>query len=146
MCLMMYLGSNAELRLRKEDFVSVEVLTNDQATVREFLDERHQYFIGSHSGCSCGFPNRMEELDFDDVDDIQLHGGDDRTNDIASVVALFSIIDEALAQDSSCTIYPVWAGSESEGPKSDGRWNRSQLNPENFVVTEQFRYKIYADH
>ena len=68
-----------------------------------------------------------------------------RSDDIASVEALLSVIDEALDRGRSCTIYPVWNGYESDPPKGDIDWDRSKMTPETFVVTEQFRYEIHAE-
>jgi hypothetical protein len=142
---MLYLGSNAKLRERKETFISVESLNADQEAVRKILPEPNVYFLGSHSGCSCGFPSVIAESPIDYYDGMFDDPNSERNEDLASVRELLTILDECLESTDTCTLFPVWNGSESEQPKGDVEWLRKTMSPETFVVTEQFRYKIKAE-
>ncbi len=109
---MMYLGSNIKLRERKEQFISVEPLNSNQVGVRECLPEPNVYFIGSNSECSCGFPSVIAESPVEYYDGLFDDPDSERDDDLASVRELLTILDESLESTDSCTLFPVWNGSE----------------------------------
>jgi len=142
---MMYLGSSVKLKERKGQFISVEPLNADQEVVRQFFPEPNVYFIGSHSGCSCGFPSVIAETPIEYFDEMFGSPAPDRDNDLASVRELLTILDECLESKNTCTLLPLWNGSESDPLKGDVQWCRVNMTAETFVVTEQFRYRITAE-
>ncbi len=142
----MYLGSRVSLRIRNEPFLSVEKLSTEQEVVRIHLrDEPHVYFIGSHTGCSCGFPSSIADSHVEYFEEMFDESNSDRIDNIASVKELLLVLDECLADSDHCVLLPLWNGTESNAPKGDVHWKRDELSPDTFVVTEQFRYTIHAD-
>jgi len=143
-CLMMYLGSSVRLRIRKEPSISVVSLRSDQEVVRNYLrDEPHVYFIGSHTGCSCGFPSSIAESPVEYFEEMFDESNSDRMDNIASVHELLLVLDECLVDSDHCVLLPLWNGTESNAPKGDVNWKRDEMFPDTFVVTEQFRYTIH---
>lgn len=145
MCLMMYLGADTQLIIRKSPDLSIEPLTDDQQVVRTFVRKPYVYFVGSHSGCSCGFPSVAANSPVPCFDGMFDETAEGRTEDVASVRELLTVVDECLQRVNSCVLWPVWNGEEASPPKGDVDWNRNDLTPETFVVTERYRYTIHSD-
>jgi hypothetical protein len=144
---MLYLGAHRALPPRRTAWLALEPLAEAAEVVRPYLGRDYVYFVGSHSGCSCGFPYGLAEQVieyFDGLFDTQ-KDSPERAKDIQSVRALLGVIDEALAAQPDCVLFPVWNGSEGVAPKGEVRWNRQQMIPERFYLTEQFRYTVHAE-
>jgi hypothetical protein len=147
MCLMLYLGSSGALPLRRNEWLALEPLSKAAEVVRQHVRREYVYFVGSHSGCGCGFPCGVAEQVIDYYDgmfDTQ-KDSPERAKDIQSVRALLGVIDEALTAAPDCVLFPVWGGSEGVAPKGEVRWNRQQIIPEHFCLTEQFRCTVHAE-
>ena len=74
MCLMLYIGCDQDIPLRKGKYLTIEVLPDNEKKVAQWFDAKHVYFIGSHSGCSCGFPHVVAEEPiyyFDGMSDLE---------------------------------------------------------------------------
>ena len=61
MCLMLYLAAATEIPLQQSSDMSVEEVEPSRAVVREWFILPHVRYIGSHNGCSCGFPHISAE-------------------------------------------------------------------------------------
>ncbi len=106
MCLIVYPGSSVKLRERKGPFISVEALNSDQAVVRKYFPEPNVCFIGSHSGCSCGFPSVIAETPIEYFDQMFSDPTPDRDNGLASVRDLPTLRNECLDSKNTCTLIP----------------------------------------
>lgn len=86
----------------------------------------------------------MAEQDVGYFDGIFGGASPERDEDIESVRGLLAVIDEALDGEPEVVLFPVWYGSEGTAPKGEVPWKRESMRPEQFVMTQQFRYTIHA--
>lgn len=145
MCLMLYLGSRRPLSLRRTACLALEPVAEAAKAVREQVQRDFVYFVGSHSGCSCGFPYVVAEQEIEYFDGVFEQEDSEKLKDLESVRDLVSVIDEALAGQPDCILFPIWNGSEGAAPKGDVRWDRKDMKAECFLLTEQFRFTICAE-
>ena len=129
------------LPLRTEPEISVEDIAKVYGAVRRWFSLPEVRRIGAHTGCSCGFPSVMADEPVDWYDGI-FDDHDVQPEDLASMRALFALIDEALSQSAAIELLPVWIGDEEEAPLGTVRLVRSQMEPEKFFFTEHFLYRI----
>ena len=144
MCLRLYLGSNVDLTHRANENISVERLAPDLRNALPDFSESNVYLIGSHTGCSCGFPSVNAESHIDFYEGM-FDDSAEREENLASVRELLLVLDECLAAGENCTLIPIWNGDEMRPLKGEVRWHRSQMAAETFVITEQFRYTVIAE-
>lgn len=142
MCLMLYLASDVALMPRRSDDVHLDQVTVAHGAVRQWLALPEMFEVGAHTGCGCGFPHVIADEPVEWFDEMFDEEAEDRPKDLASVRALFALIDEALVQSASVELFPAWDGDEGEEPLGIVEWQRSALTPETFVVTERFLYRI----
>jgi hypothetical protein len=138
---MLYVASEAALRRREGPEIHVESVNADRAVVQQWFSLPEIQYVGAHTGCSCGFPSVVAD------EPIAYYDGffdemDDRANDLASVRALFDLLDEALEHSSMVELFPVWAGDEAEAPIGFVQIDRAELTPEKFFFTEHFLYRV----
>ena len=107
MCLNLYAASSVTLPLRAEPEISVEEIGKVYGAVRRWFSLPEVRRIGAHTGCSCGFPSVAGDEPIDWYDGI-FDDHDDRAEDLASVRALFSLIDEALSQSDAMRFVRRW--------------------------------------
>ena len=119
-------------------------MSRDCNDVFSVLKTRHVYYLGSHTGCSCGFPSVVAEEPVEYYDGM-FDNDADRKSNLASVRDLLKLLDEVLDEDGKCTLYPIWGGDESEDPKGEVTLHRDQLSEATFVLTEQFLYHVIGE-
>jgi len=141
MCLMLYFASDADVAPVTSVDLYVEPIDADAGVVRQWLTRPEARFIGAHTGCSCGFPfaEADEPVEFFDG---MFDGRDDREKDLASVRALFRLIDEALERSELVELFPVWTGDEADAPIGVLHVRRRDLDAERFLFTEHFLYRV----
>lgn len=141
---MLYLGSRNELRPVRSEWLSLEPIDASQNEVARHFDAGyHVYFVGAHTGCSCGFPHALAEEVIEYFEGMfESSDSLDRSNDLQSVRELLAVLDESLRNQPDCVLVPVWNGDEPLAMKGDVRWHRSALVAERFILTEQFRYRV----
>ena len=142
---MLYLGSHKSLPLRKNSTLTLEAIPEPAQVVRQQVPTEFVYFVGSHSGCSCGFPHICSDRLVEYYDGLFDEESSERALDLASVRELLLVIDEALAGQPDCVLFPVWNDPAGATPKGEIRWQRTELCPEYFLLNEQFRYTIVAE-
>lgn len=144
MCLMLYLGTNGNLPLRADPDLAVEEVESAREAVRQWFSLPIVRFIGANTGCSCGFPHVVaaEPIEYWDG---MFDPGDRRDANLRSVRALLTIIREHVAASGSVELYPVWDGNEHLAPKGTIEMSADWLNPETFLFTEQFLYRVKAE-
>lgn len=142
MCLMLYLAAQVPIPAIGNADISVEAIEERRTVVSQWFSLPEVRFIGA-PGCSCAFPHVIAEEPiewfegfFDDDDD------DDRESELASVRALFGLIQSLLSQSSEVQLYPVWDGQEAVSPKGRIELELPSLVPERFFFTERFFYRI----
>jgi len=141
MCLMLYLATAGDQPLRSSTELSVEEVESSRTSVRQWFSLPTVRFIGAHTGCSCGFPSVIaEEL-------IEYYEGifdttEDRSADLASTRALVALIRQHVNGGSEVQLYPVGDGAEGRPPKGTVQLSIDAIDPETFLFTEQFLYRV----
>ena len=108
MCMVLYAAADVQLRLiaagdtpaSTPPPLSVRPIEHAEVVVRERFTRTHVYFLGAHTGCSCGF------------------GYDEPGNDAAagreSVRQLRAWLAEQVASAGTLELYACWDGDEGE--------------------------------
>src|SRR5262245_47414399 len=107
MCLMLYMGSQQALPESAAADVSVERVEEAQQAVKQWFARPVVQYIGSHSGCSCGFPHVVAETVIEYFDGMLLDS-EERAADLGSVTALIELVRAALEMGQPVELYPVW--------------------------------------
>ena len=142
MCLMLYAASPAPIALRIGSDISVEKVAADH-DVRQWFSLPEVRYVGSHSGCGCGFPSVASETPVEYYDGI-FDDAEERAEDLASVHALLGIIDESIAAAGTIELLAIWAGGEGEPPSGVIEVKRAELEAEKFFLMEDFLYRVTA--
>jgi hypothetical protein len=140
---MLYVASSIELPQTDTPELSIQRIDPRKKAVRQWLSLPFVHLAGAHTGCSCGFPSVVAEepVEYDDglfADKAE----EERSLDLASVRALLDLIARCLAESGPLELYPVWNGNELDPPKGEVDCRLAELNPERFLFTEQFLYRI----
>jgi hypothetical protein len=138
---MLYLGTPGDLPLRAAPDLAVEEVETSREAVRQRFSLPTVRFIGAHTGCSCGFPYVVAEEPIEYWDGL-FEPSDGRDADIRSLQALLTIIREHVAGFGGVELYPVWNGNEHLPPKWTIEVSVDSLDPETFLFTEQFFYRV----
>jgi hypothetical protein len=83
---------------------SVRTLVSREEAVRRHFSKPYVYFLGSHSGCSCGFSFGF--------------GGDLENEGRESVRRLREYLEGAVHFAGTVELYACWDGDEAESPES----------------------------
>ena len=141
---MLYIGCDQEIPLQKEEYLSVEKLAEKESQVTRWFDTKNVYFIGSHSGCSCGFPHVVAEgpiYYFDGMFDENPHDKED----IKSIIELLKLLEIQKSGNSVIKLYPVWDGDQGVEPKGKIDFNIAGMNPNHFFFNERFMHIVSAE-
>lgn len=105
MCKVVYIAADKELPLITEGDppppLSVRELTADEAVVRGVLTQPFVYFVGSYTGCSCGFDYAA--------------GADLEADGRSSVRRFREYLEAVVPNVGSLAIFPCWDGDEANG-------------------------------
>ena len=106
--MVLYAAADAALEIVPErdppGTFSARPITAAEAAVRQHFSKQHIYFIGAHTGCSCGFAFG--------------NGGDEDDEGRASVRELRKYLERSLASVGPLELYACWDGEESEPTES----------------------------
>ena len=98
-------------------------------------------YIGSHSGCSCGFPSIQSESPVEYFEGIiQETGG--RDADLRSIDRLLDLIRPLVMSGGEVQLYPIWDLEEHKPPKGTIEIPLAYLNSETFLLHEQFLHRV----
>jgi hypothetical protein len=138
---MLYLGTPEELELSSTPDLKIEDVGANRQGVTRWFTHPAVYFVGAHTGCSCGFPSVTAEVPIDFFEGMALHS-DDRAADLRSVRALLALIGRLVTRSSSVELYPVADGDESKPPKGVIDVEMSAVDSERFFFNEQFMHVV----
>jgi hypothetical protein len=138
---MMYLASSVEVAPRESSELSVEPVEPERDAVRQWFGLPYVRYVGAHTGCSCGFPSVVADQPVDWYDGMFAENKE-RTQDLASVRALFELVGELLSETTAVELLPVWTGDEFEPPAGTVRIVSSDIQPDRFVFTQHFMYRV----
>ena len=143
MCLMLYLAASGDVPLRAPPDappeLSVEEVEDSRSAVRQWFSLPTIRFIGSHTGCSCGFPSVIAEEPIEYFDGMF---NDDRDDDLRSVRALLALIQEHVRTSGEVQLYAVADGDEQLPPKGRIEIAVNTLAPASFFLNERFLHCI----
>jgi hypothetical protein len=143
MCLLLYLATSGDQPLRQSPDLSVEDIEPARAAVCQWFSLPTIRYIGSHSGCSCGFPSVSADEPVEYFEGMPLGKEEDRPSDLRSVRALLDLIAQHLRTSGEVQLYPVWDGEEGLSPKGAIDRDVTTLEPETFFLNERFMLRIY---
>ena len=141
MCLMLYLATAGDQPLRSSTELSVEEVESSRTSVRQWFSLPTVRFIGAHTGCSCGFPSVIAEEPIEYYEGI-FDPTEDRAADLASTRALVALIRQHVNDGAEVQLYPVGDGAEGRPPKGTVQLSIDAIDPETFLFTEQFLYRV----
>src|SRR5688572_1074706 len=141
MCLMLYLATAKEIPLQQSPDMSVEEVGPSRAVVREWFTLPNVRYIGSHSGCSCGFPHIAAEEPIEYFEGI-FQDDDDRRADLRSLALLFPLIQEHVLTSGEVQMYPVWDLEEHKPPKRTTEVSLASLQLQTFCFYERFLLRV----
>jgi hypothetical protein len=138
---MLYIATDIGLPVSSTPEIQVDAVEPDHAAVRQWFSKPEIRFVGAHTGCSCGFPSVVAEEPIEYYDGF-FDETEDREKDLASVRALFALMDDVLSRSEMIELFPLWAGDEAEPPDGVIQTSRSELDPERFFFMEHFLYQV----
>jgi len=104
--MVLYAAADVPLRAIADDGprpLTVRPIHGDEVSVRARFSKPHVYFLGSHSGCSCGFSYGYSP----DTDP----AGRESVGELGSYLA------EAVGYAGPIELYACWVGDEAEPPR-----------------------------
>jgi hypothetical protein len=117
MCMVLYAAADAPLPEIAEGDpqppLSVRAIQASEEPVRAHFTKPHVYFLGSHTGCSCGFKYGL--------------GGDEDEQGRESVRELGAYLASAVERAGTLELYACWDGDEAE-PETE----RASVTPTDF--------------
>lgn len=142
---MLYLAAAGDVPLRAPteppSDLSVEEVDISRRAVRQWFSLPTIRFIGSYTGCSCGFPSVIAEEPIEYFDGM-FDGDDDREEELRSVRALLTLIQEHVSASGEVQLYPVADRDEHLPPKGKIDVSVNTLAPSSFVLNERFVHCI----
>jgi hypothetical protein len=143
MCLELYVAASVPIEPRATAALSVEPLDADHSAIARWLSLPELRYVGAHTGCSCGFPSvrGAEVIEYGDGFFDETEPGQ-RAADLASVRALFALIDEVLAQSEAVELLPLWWSDADASPKGRIHLRRADMTPETFFVNERYLHRV----
>ena len=142
MCLMLYLGTSGDQPLSQSPDLSVEEIEPARANVRQWFSLPTVRYIGSHSGCSCGFPSVSADEPIEYFAGMVLGKEEDRPADLRSVRALLDLIRHHVDSSGEVQLYPVWDGEEALAPKGTIEVEVSAFEADTFFLNERFLLRV----
>ena len=141
MCLMLYMAADTPIVLQHMPNLSVEEVSPEREPVRQWLSLPHIVLVGTHTGCSCGFPSVAAEQPVEYYDGL-FEPSEDRQNDLASVTELLGLIRQLLEASPMLELLPVWVGYETEASLGVVEMKLSKTTPETFLLNEHFIHRV----
>lgn len=146
---MLYIGSDNELPLInpedwkniniKEDTwipivkaISIEVLKDNEISVRDKFKEKNVVYAGSYEGCGCGYSHCLIDDDVIEDNPAEVEAS------IRSRKALYDYVKE----NKVTTIYGCWAGDESLPAEEEIEISSKKLTDRKFEFKEKVIMKI----
>ena len=143
---MVYLGCDSPVPTSKGDWITVENLSEEDAFIRQWFSKKHVYFIGAHTGCSCGFPSvsATEPMDyydglFDEEDE------EERQKDIRSMSALIDLLRTLTTTNETVEVLPAWYNNLGSAPRGRLRVDVTVLEPGKAFFNQDYIYEMKAE-
>jgi hypothetical protein len=141
MCLRVYLGCDNEIPLVDEEYIHVEAVPANEKQVEQWFDCRCVYFVGSHLGCSCGFPSVSADKPVEYRDGM-FKANPNHADDLKSVDKLVELLHEIKPKNVTIKLYPVWFDELGREPKGIIPLYLKNINTSRFFFNERFMYVL----
>jgi len=125
--------------------MSVKPLSEDDGAVRQWFTKKHVYFIGSHTGCSCGFPSASGAEPIEYYDGFFDDERDDRPKDLESMTALIRLLRELTASNGTVEVLPAWWDNRGREPRGRLRLDVARWDPSKAFFNEDYLYEMVAE-
>ena len=149
MCLALYFACEGQLPVRNHPTdappeFSIEVIGPMGEPVRQWFSLPVIRYIGTHTGCSCGFRHVCAEVPIEYYEGMFEYdeANEDDQDTLRTAQLLIDLIHEKLALTDEIQMYPVWDGDEGLAPKGIIELASNTLNPRTFFFNEQFFYRL----
>jgi hypothetical protein len=128
-----------------EFLVVKKIDEEEKEMVRQWHSKPEVHFVGSHTGCGCGFPSVVVRGPIDYSEALELfEENDDRQKDITSLAELRDFIQAHVAQGEVVQLYSVWYNTD-RAPLGVVRLGLQNMEPEKFIFVEGYVYEITAE-
>jgi hypothetical protein len=142
---MVYIGCDKSVPLSDGEVISVKPLSEDDGIVRQCFTKRNVYFIGSHTGCSCGFPSASGAEPIEYYDGFFDDERTDRPKDLESMTALIGLLRELTASGTTVEVLPAWWDNRGKEPRGRLRLDVTRWDPSKAFFNEDYLYEMVAE-
>ena len=146
MCLYVFLASDKSMpEINSEYLIVRKIDQEEKEMVRRWPSKPEVYFVGSHTGCSCGFPSVVigGSIDYSEAMEM-FEESDVLPKDRTSLAALRGYIQAHVAHGEVVQLYPVWYNSD-RAPLGLIPLRLQDMEPEKFFFVEGYVYYITAE-
>jgi hypothetical protein len=141
MCLMLYLAAGEEIPLHTSTHLSVQPVEPSREGISRWFSLPCVRHIGSHTGCSCGFPLVQSKHPTLYFDRFVRHTGD-RHATLRSVGLLLDLIRSLVQSSGEVQLYPVWDMQEEKKPAGTIDMDVSTFDAPTFFLQEHYFYRV----
>jgi hypothetical protein len=131
MCMALYVAAAEPLPIvgwnESKPAFNVQELSDSEQIVRRHFTKPHVYYLGAHTGCSCGFA-------FGQLESTSAEDEAEETAGRASVAALQKYLRDAVQRTGEVELYSCWEGDQGHVPEQN-----IDITPESFAG-DAFRF------
>ena len=140
MCLTLFAATKSVQPLRRSPYLSIQDPQPNELAVRQWMTLPEVRFIGSCTGCSCGFEYIICDSVFDFYEGM-FEYDEDQQDELRSLTELIDYVRAFVEVDGEVELFPIWNG-EAKPPLGIVERTVDQLEPRTFFFVEQFLYRV----
>jgi hypothetical protein len=113
----------------------LQAISDAEEGVRARFSKPHVYFLGAHTGCSCGFNYGLRDV----------HGADDLAEEAASrasVTALADYLRRVVANHGEVEVFAGWEGDWEREPEQRLEITPDWFGGERFAMPEKVWFRV----
>ena len=149
MCLALYFACEGQLLVRHDPLLrppefSIQEISPAEEAVRQWFSLPVVRYIGTHTGCSCGFRHLYAEVPIEYYEGMfeYDYNSEDDQDTLRTAQLLIDLIHEKLALTEEIQMYPVWEDEAETAPKGTIELASDTLDPRTFFFNEGFFYRV----
>ncbi|MEO8481008.1 MAG: hypothetical protein ABI634_02290 [Acidobacteriota bacterium] len=115
----------------------LQAISEAEDGVRSRFTKPHVYYLGAHTGCSCGFNYGLRDV----------NGAEDQVEEVASqasVAALRDYVRQAVAIQSEVELFASWEEDWIHEPEQRLRITPDWFGGERFAMPEKVLFRVTA--
>jgi hypothetical protein len=139
MCMALFLAAAEPLPIipwsEADRSFNVQLLSESEQVVRRHFTKPNVYYLGAHTGCSCGFSYGQ----------MRLVNAEDQIEDASarrSVAALRQYLDEAVRRLGEVELFSSWEGDWAEEVESSLEVSPEWFGGESFKLPEKVAFRV----